>query len=383
MRKRAISFGTILGIILTVIVFVIVIIVFKNVFSAANYAGRWECKFAYAIASPMGLFSQTSAVVGQAGEWGLMAVIAGIGSIIVAKNRGAIYNLIKYEFTKRELISELGEKAAKLLKETYWDEFKAGIKAVVTNRKFLKYAGTGLGVSAGLMGLSYLSNSIAENMQRPILDNLCKPQVAGYIDTEDLNDNNVLNDCISEVKKNVYDNSKIEFIDKLGGDNKKVLCLLYHVSRLVINTYGETIGTNVRIGYGKLHYTLLVNYSMGKTIYLSDLLSVLDLMEAKQNLSFYTLMYGAGTVAHANGEGDLYKEYKNKVGGNVTIDSRGGLPKIIVSYIAYDPNSDKITSIGSNPNDEDIIFKDKGNYLINFIYDGQGSIIINSIVIIK
>jgi len=380
MSKRAISFGTILGIILAVIVFVIVIIVFKNLFSAANYAGRWECKFAYAIASPIGLFSQTSAVVGQAGEWGLMAVAIGVAATIAAKNSKTLINMLK---NYKSAVSELGEEEAKLLLEAYGSEVKANIKAIITNRKFLKYVGTGLGISAGLIGLSYLSNSIAENMQRPILDSLCKPQVAGYIDTEDLNDNNVLNDCITELKKSVYDDNKKNFIDKLGGNEKKVLCLLYHVNKLVINTYGETIGASVRVGYGKLHYTLLVNYSMSKIIYLSDLLAVLDLMEAKQNTSFYTLIYGAGTVAHANGEGDLYKEYKNKVGGNVTIDSKGGLPKIIVSYIAYDPNSDKITSIGSNPNDEDIIFKDNGNYLINFIYDGQGSIIINSIVIIK
>jgi len=383
MSKRSISFGTILGIILAVIVFVIVIIVFKNIFSAANYAGRWECKFAYAIASPMGLFSQTSAVVGQAGEWGLAAVTTGALAVITAAARKELRNLLAAIRHYEGAALELGEREVKGFLSTYFADIKARIKATVTNRKFLKHVGTGLGVSGGLMGLSYLSNSIAENMQRPILESLCKPQVAGYIATEDLNDNNVLNDCMSEVKKNVIDDNKKEFIDKLGGNEKKTLCLLYHVGRLVINTYGETIGTGVRIGYGKLHYTLFVNYSMGKKIYLSDLLAVLDLMEARQDKSFYALIYGTGTVAHANGEGELYKEYKNKIGGNVTIDSRGGLPKIIVSYIAYDPNSDRITSIGNNPGDEDIIFKDNGNYFINFIYDGQGSIIINSIVIIK
>jgi len=375
MSKRSISYGTILGILLTVIVFVIVIIISKNIFSAANYAGRWECKFAYAVASPMGLFSQESAVVQNAATWGTVAIV-GAAAIVVG---AAAVKGIKTWYREKQF----AKGAVDYWKDIFEAEAKAkgwkAFKEVLANQKvktFLKGATMTGGALAGTYALASVSNSIAENMQKPILDNLCKPKVEGYVDTSDFDDSSVLKSCISDLKREVLNATKIGYIRGLDNDKQKELCLLYPIAKLVIATYGETIGASVRVGYGRLHYVLLVNYTLGKTIYLSDLLAVLDLMGVDQNRSYYDLIYSQG-VARAIGEGEFYANYTQSVGGDVRISDQG-IAKIMTFYSFMDKNGNTIEKKGDSPGDANILFNRKGEYMVSFIYDGQGAIIIST-----
>jgi len=354
MSKRSVSYGTILGIILTIIVFVIVIIVAKNIFSAANYAGRWECKFAYAIASPFGLFSQESAVVQDAAKWG-MAIIATATAVAVGVAVARSFKKITSEGSKLKRV---------------WMAFKDALSSQKL-RTFLKVAGATGATLAGIYALASVSNSIAESMQRPILDYLCKPKLEGYVDTNDLD----LKKCIEDLEKEVLNATKRDFVNSLDDDKKKVLCLLYPIAKLVIATYGETIGTSVRVGYGRLHYVLLVNYSLEKTIYLSDLLTVLDLIGINENKSYYDLIYSEG-IARAKGDGEIYLVYKGI--RDLRIDKEA-IAKIITLYTLIDENGKVVEKYGDNSDHDNILFKEKGYYMVIFIYDGQGGIIINTI----
>jgi len=380
MSKRSISYGTILGILLAIIVFVIVIVVAKNIFSAANYAGRWECKFAYAIASPLGLFSQESAVVQDAAKWGMIAIGAAVTAIVIAGTVKYLYS--KYTTEGFLHIKVVGEPLTNFKEgvKKIGKDLGSAIKNVLVNQKFktfLKYAGEAAVALGGVYALASVSNSVAESMQKPILDHLCKPKAEGYIDTSDFDDNTILKMCMNDLKREVLNATKRDFVNSLDNDKKKVLCLLYPIAKLVIATYGETIGTSVRVGYGRLHYVLLVNYSLGKEIYLSDLLAVLDLMGVNQNKSYYDIIYSQG-VAYAKGEGEIYKIYKEKVGGNVTISDKG-VTKIMTLYTFMDKDNKIKEVIGNETWHNNTLFKSNGYYMVSFIYDGQGAILINTI----
>jgi len=397
MSKRSVSYGSILGILLTVIVFVIIIIVSRNIITAANYAGRWECKFAYAIASPLGLFSQEAVVAQEFVKSGAAALAIAFTLITTATAIYAYYKTEKPTITIK-VLEEIGPKefVYKLKEEKVLisrEIAKSTFMGVLNNQKykgFLKYSLYPVGVLAGIYDLASISNSIAETMQRPILENLCKPKVDGYIDTADLDDEVNLKMCINDLKKEVFNNTKKEFIDDIinyaesGGYSReyyknmtKQLCLLYVVAKSVVATYGETIGTSVKTGYSRLHYVLLVNYSLGKEIYLSDLLVVLDLMGINQNKSYYDVIYGEG-VAYAKGEGDIYKKYKEKVGEKIKISDKG-VTKIMTLYTFIDENGNIIEAIGNETWHNNVLFKSNGYYMVNFIYDGQGAILINTI----
>jgi len=383
MSKRSISYGTILGILLAVIAFVIVIIVAKNIFSAANYAGRWECKFAYAIASPLGLFSQESAVVQDASKWGMVAIGLAVGAVALAAVIKGWY--AKEHFDPRKYGYAWVNKITyeNLAKQEFWNT----IKGVLTSQKFKTFLKVGVPTAAtlgGVYALASVSNSVAESMQKPILDNLCKPKVEGYVDTSDFDDDNtILKMCIGDLKKEIFNVTKINFIDSsdLDKDKKKVLCLLYPIAKLVIATYGETIGTSVRVGYGRLHYVLLVNYSLGREIYLSDLLAVLDLIGINQNKSYYDIIYSQG-IAYAKGEGEIYNAYntfrQQKGIGELKISDKG-VTKIMTLYTLIDEKGNVIEKIGDSPDHNNTLFKSNGYYMVNFIYDGQGAILINTI----
>jgi len=381
MSKRSISYGTILGILLAIIVFVIVIVVAKNIFSAANYAGRWECKFAYAIASPLGLFSQESVVVQDAAKWGMIAIGAAVGIVVgsvavrAAYRAGLVAGTPMFEGFKEKI---------KVFWEIFEYEFSYGIKNVLASQKFktfLKYGGATAATLGGIYALASVSNSIAENMQKPILDNLCKPKIEEYVDTSDFDDDTVLKMCINDLNKEVLNATKKEFIKNLDKDKKKVLCLLYPVAKLVIATYGETIGTSVRVGYGRLHYVLLVNYTLGKEIYLSDLLVVLDLMGVNQNKSYYDIIYSQG-IAYAKGYGEIYNAYndfRQQKGIGELKTSDKGVTKIMTLYTFMD-NDGKIKEvIGNETRHNNILFRSNGYYMVSFVYDGQGAILINTI----
>jgi len=388
MRKRSISYGTVLGILLTVIVFVIVIIIVKNIFSSANYAGRWECKFAYAIASPLGLFSQESAVVQNAGFWGMVATGAAVAAVIAAAAAKGIYT--RYSYLKAaELAEEMGkeyEKYAKVLRKGADEAIGKSIRDTISSQKFrtfLKGAIITGGTFAGIYALASASNSIAESMQKPILDTLCKPEVYGYVDTSDFNDTSILNSCINDLKKDVYNSTKLGFIDELNTNEERELCLLYVIAKLTIATYGETLGASARIGYGKLHYVLLVNYTLGEPIYLSDLLAVLDLMGINQNISYYDLIYSGG-AARAVGEGEIYDAYNNYLqqnGMEGLMISDKGIAEIETLYVDINISDGSIIEeYGNTPDSDNILFDTNGEYTVNFIYDGQGGILIQSIV---
>ncbi|RDD52566.1 hypothetical protein BA065_00885 [Nanoarchaeota archaeon NZ13-N] len=376
MKKRSVSYGTILGILLAVIVFVFIIIVSRNIFYSANYAGRWECKFAYAISSPLGLFSQESAVVQQAGNWIVAGVILGtaatlvVGTLITKKYDVKGINYVRVESVSYSSFWTYFERYT--LKEA----FLTTVKKVFTNQKFLKGLAASAAASGLLYGLASASNSIAENMQKPILEGLCKPKFEGYIDTNDLESSTILEECIKNVKRDIYNISKIEFLNSLDSSNKKLACVLYEISKLVVNTYGETIGANVKVGYGRVHYVLFINYSLDKYIYLSDLIAMLDLLGIDSNKSYYDIIYEKSS-AFAKGEGDFYRAYNNfisqKFNKKIYISDKG-LPKIVVSCIKMGDNN-----VGTCGSDDTIILADKGLYGIYIFYDGQGSILINSI----
>ncbi len=362
MHRRAISYGTMLGILLAAVVFVIILIVIKEVLTAANYGGRWNCKFAYAIAAPLGLFSNDVAVIQQAGTWGFAGTAIAISIALAFVTHRSIKIAAGEE--GKSLFSRIKDAITKNR-----EKFMKNFRRVILNEKFLKATGYSTLASAALYGIGALSNSIAENLQRPILDGLCKPEAMGYLDTQYLDNTK----CMEEISKEVYDSNTFKFLKGLDKDSSKEACVLYHIAKMVINTYGETIGASVRTGYGKLHYVMIVRYTVNKPIYLSDLIAMLGILKAKKDLSFYDLIYGKGAVAYAKDEGAFYQEAEKSKVINIQISSEGE-PKILTALI--DATGNEVNIIGD---EHTVIFNGKGLYNVEVFYDGQGSIIISAV----
>lgn len=322
--------------------------------------GRFECKIAYSLISPLGLVTSTMAVVETSSKWLPVVIIAAdVFGDLVAAYFGARSEAEKIYYEYGECIDRILRDNLRT-KELFLSNLKNTYKAskMYFHTEVIKQT----------IKIGYLNIGLTEyvaRMQRGILKVLCPTVVEQYIiHTSAL----LLDECKKNLYKEIINNDKKEIVGNFLSIRPNLTCLMYILSVYVRNTYLETLKLSVRTGEGRTHYAFFVNYTLNQRAYLSDLLVFLDLMEFKKDEKIYTFydeIY-KNEKQICKYEGYFYINYKNR---KELCDEDDGTMKIISFYIDL-RNPDKSY--------EEIIFDSPGIYRISIGYDGQGSILIIS-----
>ncbi|MEM4757685.1 MAG: hypothetical protein QW184_00860 [Nanopusillaceae archaeon] len=370
--KRSI-YGSILNIILSVIIFAIVLLIVINIYKSAAYGGRIECKIAYSLSAPFGMFANTGVIMEEAGKNILVGTAAALTIAITAltlKNYRSVAGIKDTSSLDSLIVSVTNTYTVNQIKyKSLKTALVNSIKTIFSNQKAVKslaYAGI---FGSSLYGIGMASNQVAVNLQEPILNALCKSE--NYLVITDFN----IDTINSEIEKITYNSIKKEYFENLDNIDKSRFYVAYIIARKALDTYGESLGGSVKLGKMKTHYLIFINYTIdNKPIRISDIATVLDFMEIKQKndfVSYYKLLFGESSVRDIS-YGEIYSSYCNYISTrtgscNVTVSSDGS-DKIIGSML--DLNTDNVY--------ESLLIDKPGIYLINIMYDGLGSIYIKS-----
>lgn len=354
-KKRTIS----LSIILSILAFLIIIIyIFYKLFPVLKSTGRFECKIAYVLVSPLGFITSAFAVVETAYKWlPLIILAADISSQAISAylNARSEAKNLQYIYERECVDKPPSTRAifAENLKNAYGSN-----KIYLYQSLFRQYPKVG--------GLNIDITTTVASLQRGILNTLCPTALEKYIITvSDMN----IEKCIRDIYEDIVTEESKKIAEEFFKKNPNLTCLMYILSNYVKKTYLESLKLSVKLGEGRMHYAFFVNYTLNDVVYLSDLLVFLDLIEFekdKEIKSIYKEIYGNNKQVCTK-EGQFYREYKNI---KELCDQNDGIMKIIV-FSTYLGTPDKHSN--------EIIFDTPGVYRVNIGYDGQGSLLIVSV----
>ncbi|BBL45221.1 hypothetical protein MJ1_0042 [Nanobdella aerobiophila] len=373
--KKGVS-DSVISLIVVIIVFIFILLILFNSLRAVSYSGRPQAKFAYALSGSVSfLVDKPSQVVSSIGTDGLIiaggiiAAAAIVGGAIAAHNAEEDENL--------------------------FNVFSAGaagsIKSVLGNTAFEAFTGA----SAGLLITGDVFNSIASNIQQPILYYLA------LLDEQSVN----LTELNSQDYVSMYQNLNSTYANYI---EKKYSCesqptstqcenlyLTYRIAQDLYYTYGETLGQSVAIAGAHNEYFLaFFNYNDTEdknqaNITLNEVLCMLYMMDY-YNVNPFNQMYGSQDINNLdpNENTDLACNITATVNNQLQF-SGSGLPQNIQSMVAAD-SATLDTSDTSNGgqisliNYPNIIVQPQGSLTsgyIMFTYDGgTQAIIISSLL---
>lgn len=341
---KDLSSPTLVKIIFSVIAFIFIFLILYFVVKSIGYGGRWNCKLSYALAAPFGLFMDQNTAIQNSAMLIGATTVATITAVAGAYFLGKKLNIAGIETIARKIL---------------------------TNKYFIEgISMAGIGAIATYAFGSFVNSGIS-NLQEPIIKNLCKTNVV-TINSLDWSFSDV-ESCIKDLEKEIKNNSKRKFILNTykSLDERKLLCLAYKISGFIVQTYGETIGTNVKMPFAHAHYVIIIKENKQIQLSLADILAVLDMMDVNQNKTFYELLY-QDSEANANPVGTIYYKYviSNLKSDTFSLSKDKGNVKIISFYYDSTNNFEK----------EDFIIYDFVSdntvkyYMIIIKYTGLGKI---------
>lgn len=343
---KNLSAPTLIKLIFSIIAFVFIFLILYFVIKSAGYSGRWNCKLAYTLAAPFGLFiDQNTAIQNVALTTGITTA-ATVGALL-----GSYFIGRKYNIKGLETVT----------------------KKILTNKYFIRGVAITTTGSIATYALGTFINSAISNLQEPIVKNLCKTDIINinFADWSFLD----IDSCIEDFKKEIINVSKRNFVINTykSSDEKKLLCLTYKIAELITKTYGETIGTSVRTPFAHVHYAIIIKSNQQLQLSLADLLAVLDIMEINENKTFYEVIY-QNSEANANPVGNIYNKYMESgiYSRGFSLNKDKGNVKIISMY--YD--------LTNNVEMEDFVIYDTSQdnvlryYIVTIKYTGLGEIVI-------
>ncbi|MEM4772953.1 MAG: hypothetical protein QW648_03010 [Nanoarchaeales archaeon] len=347
---RTLSTPTLLRLVLSIISFAFIITILYYVFKSVGYSGRWNCKLAYAIAAPLGLFMDKNTAIKNAGLVTAVTAAAVLGATIAAYAIGKKYNYPSLMNTARNLLTN--------------KYYQTAITGAITT-----------GIS--LYALGNVVNSALSHLQKPIVKNMCKASTINI----DINkwDDLYLDKCIYDIKKEIKNITKRGWVDQYFGvnarrDKKIKLCLAYQIAKYIIYSFGETIGLNVNMPFAHTHYVILLKSSEQLSLSVADIITIFDLIDVKENKTFYEVFYQK-SEANAEPVGEiynLYKTYCNVKSESFSVNKEKGSIRLIGMYYDLDTDQGK----------EDYIIydtvSDNNIYIIIIKYTGLGNIFVIS-----
>lgn len=347
---KNLSAPTLVKLLVAIISFTFIFIIFYYVLKSVGYAGRWNCKLSYAIAAPLGLFMDQNAAISNVGFTTATAAVTILAGTVSAYFVGKKFNI---------------------------PTLMNAAKRVITN----KYAKTALtGAIIGGIGLYALGNTVnagLSNLQKPIIKNMCGTSVINI----DMNkwDDSYLDKCIIDLKKEIKVQAKNNWVDQYfmnnSNKNEKIkLCLAYQISKYIIYSFGETIGTSVNMPFAHVHYVIILKSSIPLNLSVADIITVFDLIDIKENKTFYEIFYQK-SEANAEPVGSIYyiyNKYCSAKSDSFSINRERGSIKLIGMYYDLDNEQEK---------EDYIIYDDEANenvYIILIKYTGLGEIVVIS-----
>ncbi|MEM4588306.1 MAG: hypothetical protein QXW13_02210 [Nanopusillaceae archaeon] len=350
---KTLSAPALVKLVLAIICFAFIFVILYYMFRGVGYAGRWNCKLAYSIAAPLGLFMDKNAAMQDVGLKTAIATGVAVAGLVAA-----------YAIGKKFDITPLTKATSTILKNKY----------------FQTAATTAIIGGIGLYALGNAVNTGLSHLQKPIVKNMCRMSNVEI----DINkwDNSYLNKCIEDIKKEVKNANKISWINQYFGTNsdrsRRIrLCLAYQIARHIIYTFGETIGASVNMPFAHTHYAIVLKNSGPLSLTVADIIAVFDLIDIKENETFYEIFYQkSGANAEPTGEiYNLYNRYCNSKSRSFSVSKDNKYKESIkLIGIYYD-------SINNQEKEDYIIYNSTYNrqlYIILIKYTGLGEIVVIS-----